>query len=534
MRSNESESEFIAEVLEYVGFGADDEAALRALHPHASPDFTNISEHFYEQLSNHSKAKSVFSGPEQVQRLKVTLVDWLDRLLSGPWDDDYFAARARIGRVHVKVRLPQRYMLTAMNGIRADLMAIAETAFAEAPDERQRVEAAIGKILDVELAVMLETYRDDWVADVRRTEALEKDLLRNRLQITESRYTAIVENAAALVIATDADHKTLLFNRAAELTSGYTRGEVLGKDCLRTLCFEDDRPHVQDAMERAIAGIATSAFDARLVTRDDEARWVRWHITPLAAAEGNLACAIGVDVTEERSLEQRTRRAERLASLGTLAAGLAHEIRNPLNAAKLQLMLVDRQLGKLEEQTASKAVRASGIVRDELERLAGLVQDFLSFARPSQLRLATTDLRGLTEDMATLLAPDAEDAGVALGVESGDDALRSRCDGEKLKQVLLNIMRNAIEAAGRGGTVTVSLEQTGGETCVRVADTGPGLPDGVDVFEPFATTKEGGTGLGLPICHRIISDHGGDLSVDRVADQTVFTIALPIAGPPEL
>src|SRR5439155_1785692 len=138
-------------------FDDGDQAALRSLLPHATPHFRRITEEFYERLEQHADARAVFSGPAQVERLKQTLVIWMRVLLEGPWDDAYHEMRARIGRMHVQVALPQRYMFGAMNLIRNSLIEVAEKAYADEPARREPAVWALSKILDLELCIMLET-----------------------------------------------------------------------------------------------------------------------------------------------------------------------------------------------------------------------------------------------------------------------------------------------------------------------------------------------------------------------------------------
>jgi len=529
---SEAES-FFDEIRRYTGFGAEDEQALQALHPHAAPHFARIADEFYARILRHPNASRVFSGPEQVQRLERTLQVWLERLLAGPWDREYYEQRCRIGRVHVEVHLPQRYMLTAMNLIRRSLDDIAAEAFRDDAPLLRAAGAAIAKIVDIELAIMLETYRDEYVGRVQRLERSERVELESRLAQAQARYMGIVENAAALVIATDVHQRVLLFNSKAEQVSGFDRADVLGADCMSTICYPEAWDAGRAALVATGGGQHPAPFEARIVTRDGSERWVRWHLTSLVADEADLTCLIGIDVTEERNLERRTVRAEQLAGLGTLAAGLAHEIRNPLNAAQLQLMLVERRLARPGDDHRAAALTAARVVKGELGRLGGLVQDFLAFARPSELRLRTGDLAATLANVAHLVAPAAEHAGVSLVEPSRARVVTAMFDEERIKQVLLNLVRNAVEAAGRGGEVRLDLTVDAGtdRTTILVEDTGPGLPADVNVFEPFATTKEGGTGLGLPIVHRIVTDHGGTVDVTRKNGRTIFAVTLPIAGP---
>jgi signal transduction histidine kinase len=161
------------ELKRYVRFGEGDERALRALHQVAAQSFEAIAVVFYDRILSHEEARKVLVGGEsRVGHLKITLVAWLETLLTGPWDEAYWQRRYAIGRVHVRIGLPQHYMFGAMNVVRAELGRIAWTRFHEDPDELEAVRAALGKVLDLELAIMLHTYRDDLLAQQARVERL--------------------------------------------------------------------------------------------------------------------------------------------------------------------------------------------------------------------------------------------------------------------------------------------------------------------------------------------------------------------------
>jgi two-component system, NtrC family, sensor histidine kinase HydH len=161
------------ELKRYVRFGEDDERALRSLHVFAAPRLLDVAEVFYDRILSHEGARAALVGGEsRVGQLKITLHRWLDTLLAGPWDEAYWEGRTRIGRVHVKIGLPQHYMFGAMNLVRGELATIAYGAFQDRPEELQKVRNALGKILDLELAVMLNTYRDDLLAQQARVERL--------------------------------------------------------------------------------------------------------------------------------------------------------------------------------------------------------------------------------------------------------------------------------------------------------------------------------------------------------------------------
>ena len=161
------------ELKRYVRFGEADERALRALHAAAAPRFEGIADVFYERILSHEDArKALVGGESRVGHLKTTLVAWMDTLLAGPWDERYWERRYQIGRVHVRIGLPQHYMFGAMNVIRGELADSAWERFKDVPEELDAARTALGKILDLELAIMIHTYRDDLLAQQARAERL--------------------------------------------------------------------------------------------------------------------------------------------------------------------------------------------------------------------------------------------------------------------------------------------------------------------------------------------------------------------------
>jgi two-component system, NtrC family, sensor histidine kinase HydH len=229
-----------------------------------------------------------------------------------------------------------------------------------------------------------------------------------------------------------------------------------------------------------------------------------------------------------RELERRSRVTEKLAAVGTLAAGLAHEIRNPLNAASLQLQLLERRLQRSANEP--RFIEPIGMVQRELARLSHLLEDFLCFARPADLYMRRLDPKHLVDHVITLFGSESERLGVALHAELPRETLHIEGDREKLQQVLANVVRNSLEALETsGGVVTISLARASdGMVQLRVRDNGPGIPTDtlVRIFEPFFSTKPMGTGLGLAICHSLVQQHGGALQV-RCDKGTLVDIWLP-------
>ena len=518
---------FFEELRQSVRFGPEDEAALRELAPHARPYFKEIAEAFYERLSANQNARQVFSGPEQIEPLKDTMLVWLEDLLTGPWDEAYYQLHARIGRRHGLIDLPQLYTFAAVDQIRIALSRIANLSFRDDVGRRLQISSALHKILDMELAIMLETYREAFIEKVQYLERLEKVNRERRLTVTSTQYDEVVEKGEALITTIDAAGCILLFNAKCEAVTGVSRDQAAGRRWLDLFAAPAERAVVAARHQDALAGLPCHPYEGAVQTPDGNRRRVRWHFKSLIETEATpLLCAIGVDVTEEHDQAVRTRRAERLASLGNMAAGLAHEITDPLNAAHLQLSVARRRLARSSgDAGAARAVELAGA---EMARLAGLVEDVLQFARPQSLRLERGDLRAFAQGAVAPLASEANALGVVLEVTDGGAAVVAEFDREKMKQVLLNLVRNALEAAGSGGRVRIDVQEEAGSVMMTVEDNGHGFPEDAPIFEPFFTTKAGGTGLGLAIVHRIVADHGGTVAASRRSgNKTVFSVVLP-------
>jgi signal transduction histidine kinase len=224
----------------------------------------------------------------------------------------------------------------------------------------------------------------------------------------------------------------------------------------------------------------------------------------------------------------RAREAEQLRALG---AGLAHEIRNPLNGASLHLSVLDRALARTPD-VSPHAREAAEVLRAEIKRLSALVSDFLEVARPKPLARVECDVNEIARGVASLVAPEAELRRVMLRVEPLALPALATVDPDRVRQILLNLVRNGIEAVAEGGHVSILVRRLAEAVEIGVADDGIGIPDAAaPIFDAFYTTKERGTGLGLSIVHRIVSDHGGDVRFESRPGSTVFTVRLPARLP---
>jgi signal transduction histidine kinase len=267
-------------------------------------------------------------------------------------------------------------------------------------------------------------------------------------------------------------------------------------------------------------------------------RWSDEHVDVAEALAAQAAVAIeNARLYEEasnalqdlRDAQQQIIGSEKMAVLGTFASGLAHEVRNPLNSMSLQLAILERRIGRCDRALAAQMQELVLVIREEIERLETLVGDFLLFSRTDRIQYRPANVEGLVQDVVAFMTPEAQAAGVRLRHESGERLPRMRVDVEKIKQVVMNLVRNAVEAMPAGGDVAVWTGVVDGRARLVVSDTGPGLPDGVDVFQLFVTTKPKGTGLGLSLVQQIVLQHGGEIVADRAPEGGArFTITLPV------
>jgi signal transduction histidine kinase len=230
-------------------------------------------------------------------------------------------------------------------------------------------------------------------------------------------------------------------------------------------------------------------------------------------------------------MEKKLQQAERLSALGQLAAGVAHEIRNPLNAISMASQRIRREYLPADEEKKKGFYHITGIIRDEIRRLNGIIEEFATFFRSRRLVLSDHSLSYVLQKIISLMEEEATSRGIRMKARYNDSNVMVPMDMDKMKQALYNILKNAMESIQGKGTISVVVEPNGkGKMSIKISDTGSGLtPAEIDrIFNPEYTTKEKGLGLGLPLAHEIIRGHNGDIHVEsRIDGGTTFEILLP-------
>ncbi len=330
------------------------------------------------------------------------------------------------------------------------------------------------------------------------------------------------------IIATNTRGKITTWNNAIARLLDRPADQVIGK-----------KP--EDVLPAALAGFFTHAYKCEKfdeeqggcevhLTRDGEEIVLSCHHLTIAdrkeEPEGEVLLIS--NMTTLKNLEKEMRETERLAAVGRMAAGVAHEVRNPLSSVKGLALLLQRKFSP-----TSNEYETATLLIQEVERMNRTISELLSFARPAPLELAGIDIRGLLERQIRLLAADKESDGISFTLEADDDLLPVAADQDRLNQVFVNILLNGVQAMGDGGELVVRAWNNYGENSVvvSVTDTGPGMEKEIlnQVFFPYFTTKKGGTGIGLALSQKVVNEHGGTIKIHSVPGQgTEVIVTLPV------
>ena len=345
-------------------------------------------------------------------------------------------------------------------------------------------------------------------------------------------HERIVESIRSGLITTDLEGNIYTFNRTAEEITGCKPEEMRGKSIYSM--FGNIKLPIADSLDATETGDQPPRFETDLMTPDNFAVRVGYSISPLFAETGETTGLIVTfqDLTDIRSMEESVRRKDRLAAVGRVAAGLAHEIRNPLGAMRGAIQVL--QLNTPPESSNAKLM---DIVLRESDRLNSIITNFLSYARPRVSDFSEIDVRQAVSDTFTLLehSPDVKEHHV-LETDLPENPVLISGDQTQLKQIFWNLSRNAVSAMPDGGRLLISLKQLN-ERRIRIEfkDTGCGMPPSQveKLFEPFSNSTTGGTGLGLSIVYQIVRDHHGTINVrSRENEGTTITVELPSESKP--
>lgn len=369
---------------------------------------------------------------------------------------------------------------------------------------------------EVENAVLL---MDDVTEQVQLSEEIRR---------VERHLASVVQSASDIVLSTDTKGTILTCNPAAEKISGYTLQEMKGL-LLFAFCDPEHQDRMKCAFSRLGARKNATAGEWNMVTKEKTVVPISWVFSLMKDDTGRPTgvVAVGRDLTERQKLERQLLQSQKLAALGVMAGGIAHEIRNPLAvcASAAQFLQEDGVTAEFRRECAEK-------IHTAIQRASVIIEKLLRFARPAGHEVKQTDLVSVLQEAVALVANQAKVQKVELGCRLPARPLPIEGTADLLQQAFLNLFLNALNAMPNGGHLDITAEQDGEVWSVRVADSGCGIraADLDRIFDPFYTTSAPGkgTGLGLSLCYSIIQQHLGSIEVESTEGKgSAFIVRLP-------
>ncbi|HTM21175.1 MAG TPA: ATP-binding protein [Kofleriaceae bacterium] len=364
--------------------------------------------------------------------------------------------------------------------------------------------------------------------------ALRNERLHRETSVLRDYQTKLIEQANALILGVDRHWRITVCNQELCRVTGYHRDEVIGRD-LRDWLPADQRTRLQKLFLQALGGgKPDTAVNVTLETKQGGRVRTVWSVAAISGGHHQVEAvvAIGQDQTRIESLQRQVIQAEKLATLGQLAAGVVHELNNPLTSITVYAEYLVRKAEQGGNDLAADAEKLRRI-RDGAQRILQFARDLVQYASPAGDELDLIQLNGVVRQSLSFCEHLFERHGVSLVEELGEELPPLYAVPGQLEQVVINLVTNAVQAVGPGGGVTVRTFRAAADRVgLSVADDGPGIApeDRQKIFEPFFTTKTDGkgTGLGLSIVANIIEQHEGSIAVDASTDGgAIFTITLP-------
>ncbi len=347
--------------------------------------------------------------------------------------------------------------------------------------------------------------------------------------------SAVVEASPDAIIAADLDGRIMSWNAAAERSIGFSAAEVIGKE-LTSLIPEEDRDNAHRMLARVHAGETIHGREVARLRDDGSKIIVLLTLAPIRTDDGIICGSVGIlhDITQQTTVEQFLRRNERLASIGTVLAGVAHEINNPIGGILMAAQYARTSLDRLGDAHAV-IDKALGNIEADAKRCADIVRRLLRFANEESGERSTCDVNDVVESALRIAMRKVDDMTTDTRFQRNDALPRVSMNRPGIEQALVNIINNALESQGTEVRIAAAIDEPSDTLRITVKDDGIGIPDEVieHLFDPFFTTKRGAgaAGLGLSLAHAIVGDHGGSLDVTSFPEKaTTVTMSLPLSA----
>ena len=504
------------ELQAYVGWNDADGRRVQAVGPLLESSFVGLIDDFYAEIERHPEARKVITGgAAQIERLKGTLRDWVRQFFSGRYDSAYVLRRWKVGRRHVEIGLDQVYTNVALSRLRSGLTHALQERWPGDPQSLTATLRSFNTLLDLDLAIIEDAYQSEFVALKQRSE-------RHR-RVTDMR-TLLDVTPIGITIAEDPECRSIRVNRSfahllridpdANLSLALLNREP---PLFRILRDGKELPPGELPIQFAAArGIEVRDAEIDLVFPDGKVVNLFGHAAPLLDEQGRSRGAVGafLDITERKNAQERLLQSERLAAIGQMVTGLAHESGNALARSRACLEMLALEVEDRPE--AVDLVSRTLLAQDHLQQL---YEEVRGYASPLRLEREKLNLQATWRQVWATLELLRRGRHVSLGEETDGINLDCTFDLFRIQQVFRNILENALAACSDPVEITISCSEAtlSGQPALRIAvrDNGPGLSleQRQRIFDPFFTTKTKGTGLGMAIAKRIVEAHGGQIAV---------------------
>jgi len=491
------------ELQQYVGWTDADARTVQACAPLLLPHLSALVDDFYAEIQRHPNAmKVVVGGPEQIVRLKGTLTQWLKELFAGPYDAAYVERRWRVGLRHVEIGLDQVYTNVALARLREGLLTALDADWTGDAAGLLAARRSLNLLIDLDLAIIEDAYQTEYFA--------------RQQQRSDEAFRTLIEAAPCMIVILRADHRVLYFSPFAEELTGYRADEVLGKEYFSIFIPDPTMRETISAKKKSILeGIPTRGFESIVRCKDGSSRSMMWNAQLLPNYKGEPAIlAVGQDITSLKQIQEQTLQTERLAAIGQMMTGLAHESGNALARSQACLEML-----AFAVENQPKALNLIARIQAAQDHLKQLYDEVRNYAAPLKLQIESWNITLIWRQAWQNLALHRQGKIANLHEQTGGIDLKIPVDQFRLEQVFRNIFDNSLAACSDPIEINVvcSPADLNGAPAIRISclDNGPGLNAEQEqrIFDPFFTTKTKGTGLGMAIAKRIIEAHGGRIGV---------------------
>jgi PAS domain S-box-containing protein len=518
----------------FISFSSEEAKILRKLKKHLAPEVNKFVEQFYRHLLSFAQTRSLLTDLEIIARLKRAQTEYYLSLFSGNYGKEYVSQRLRIGCAHERISLSPVWYLGTYSLYFQYLLPRIIQLYPKNPARQKKTLLALSKVLIMDMQLAVEAYHSRAMQVIQKTNERLAHLLverTERLKDMESGYSDLVENSPEMIFSVDGEGQILTINKTGLEKLGY-RPEEIRQKAIEEMVTPTYRYRAIEHLRQVIQE-GYSELEAVFLTGSGTELELEISSSAMYSATGEFqrARSFARDVTDRKKLERQLLRWERLAAVGSMSAKVAHEIKNPLSALSLNMELLQDELNGYQNADTQEARTLLTSMSTELGRLTTLTDEYLQFARLPKQNPEPINLNDLFTHLIPLLRAELHRRGIRLSLNLPAELPSLEGERNQLMQIFINLIRNAEEALPKGGQISISAAQSDSFLQIKVADTGLGIDpaDLPKIFDPFYTTKDTGTGLGLSFVQQVVREMGGKVTCDSQKEKgTTFTLYFPV------